>query len=87
MSVKHFQRNTQLPFGFPNGAVDHEADTQARGNVRSRRFRRYIQYRRSRQNVHTLQISKARNKCIGKPKAKALIIGNSPHEKQWQHRE
>jgi hypothetical protein len=47
-----------------------------------RRFRRHIQYRRSRQNVHTLQISKARNQRIGKPKAKALIIGNSPHEKQ-----
>ena len=82
MSVKHFQRNTQLPFGFPNGAVDYEADTQARGNVRSIAS---VGTLRSRQNVHTLQISKARNQCIGKPKA--LIIGNSPREKQWQHRE
>src|SRR5216684_2143564 len=84
VDVKHFHREAPYALGHLNGAVDDKTDTKAGSGLRRCCLDRHIHHRGNWENVHARQIAQARDQCVRKSQAYAMVIGSLPEKNQGQ---
>src|SRR5579872_7038442 len=84
MRIEHLERHPPQPLRLSNCAVQHKTNTEAGSHIRRAHLRRHVQHRRRRQDIHILQIPKARYQSIRKAETHTLVIRDISQQTEWQ---